>query len=252
MGVHASNWAEPQPYWNYELVRTAGVAAWQHIVAHVGMGDGAPRERVAYLFSWLEQLVGAPEVGRLMRGALDGGSDLADLAARRVEVATAVSDRSRWIEGFDATAFLRDVGRWRAVGAEALRPEPATADEPDPLDLSDDSWANRRQFALRQLRHELTRDAKLPLVPDLNSAISNVWRQRRLGTGRRRQWPTTARRARTICRQSMASRSSRACRGGRRSVDHRGHRRRPLDVRRVVARRGPATRRGRASAGPYG
>ncbi len=178
MDVHASNWAEPQRYWNYELVRTAGVAAWQHIVAHVSLGDDAPRERVAYLFSWLEELVGAAEVGRLMRGVLDGGSDLADLAARRVEVATAVSDRSRRIEGFDAAAFLRDVGRWRAVRYEALRPEPATVDEPDPLDLSDDSWANRRRYALRQLRHELTRDAELPLVPDLNSAISNVWHRR--------------------------------------------------------------------------
>ncbi|PSK66983.1 hypothetical protein B0E53_01058 [Micromonospora sp. MH33] len=135
--------------WLADAVQATYDTVWARVQEHTRLGDSAPIEPVRLYVARLESAFGDEDVNRRIRAAVNGGLPIADLAARLVDVEnvfTSTGPRTR-IAGFDATAFLRRIGRQRASATRADLDSAAAGTRPGALDLADVSWANRRRYA---------------------------------------------------------------------------------------------------------
>lgn len=156
--------------WLADVVRVTYEAAWTRIQEHTRLGDTAPIEPVSLYVSRLESAFGDTDVDRRITAAVSSGLPIADLAARLVDVEVVFGPTGSHarIGVFDATAFLRRIGRHRVSAERAHLDIAAEATHPETLDLADVSWANRRRYAARTLIEALEAGAKEPgrLLPN--------------------------------------------------------------------------------------
>lgn len=139
----------PGSSWLADVVQATYKAAWARVQEHTRLGDTAPIEPVSLYVSRLESAFGDADVDRRITAAVTGGLPIADLAARLVEtevVYASVGPHAR-IGDFDATAFLRRIGRHRVSAVRTHFDSAAAGSRPGALDRTDVSWANRRRFA---------------------------------------------------------------------------------------------------------
>ncbi|MFC4129005.1 P-loop NTPase fold protein [Hamadaea flava] len=143
----------PGSSWLADLVQATYEAAWARVQDHTRLGDTAPIEPVSLYVSRLESIFGQADIDRRIATAVVDGLPIADLAARLVdtEVVFAPTGAHTRIGGFDATAFLRRIGRHRVSSMRAHLDSAAAGPQPSAFDRADVSWANRRRFAASAL-----------------------------------------------------------------------------------------------------
>ncbi|MBB5828589.1 KAP family P-loop NTPase fold protein [Micromonospora carbonacea] len=162
----------PGSAWLSDVIRATYEAAWARVQEHTRLGDTAPIEPVSLYISRLEAAFGDADVDRRIATAVDGGLPIADLAARLVDIEVAFTSAGPHtrIGEFDATAFLRRIGRHRISAARAHLDRAAAGTRLDALDRTDVSWANRRWFAASGLIEALNAGTAEPgrLLPTLS------------------------------------------------------------------------------------
>jgi hypothetical protein len=139
----------PGSSWLADVVRATYEAAWVRVQEHTRLGDSAPIEPVSLYVSRLESAFGDADIDRRITAAVGGGLPIADLAARLVDIEFVFGSAGPHIRigGFDATAFIRRIGRHRVTAEREHLDSAAESDRPCALDRTDVSWANRRRFA---------------------------------------------------------------------------------------------------------